>query len=112
MSKVHNLPKSLYSFSGKVEIAVNGTHLAVAKLNRNSIDIQIENEMLFRNIVQKLPVKIHTIIILSKLSLILYRAGLSMHLEDSKGTLLSLGSGTYSSLRKANVKLLRLRKYL
>jgi hypothetical protein len=112
MSKVSNLPSSLYKLSGKIEVGVNGKHLAVAKLNLNNIVIMIDDEFLFKQIIKKLPVKIKAISIFSKISFLLYKSGLSVEVSDSKGTLMSLGSETYSPLRKVNVKLMKIRKYL
>ncbi|GGP19550.1 hypothetical protein GCM10007981_03690 [Thermocladium modestius] len=93
--------------SGRAAISVNGRSAAIISASGNQLTISIDDEQL-RAAVRRFGLSIRVINLLGKASEALYKMGAAVEVRDSRGTLIQLGVGAYSTTVKFKANLARL----
>lgn len=94
--------------SGRAAISVNGRSAAIISASGNQLTISIDDEQL-RAAVRRFGLSIRVINLLGKASEALYKmGGAAVEVRDSRGTLIQLGVGAYSTTVKFKANLARL----
>ncbi|MGC8608389.1 MAG: hypothetical protein ACP5UV_00790 [Thermoplasmata archaeon] len=110
-SESNPAPTSDILQSGFVRIKINNGEFAEIGVSSNHVKVILKNAETLKNLSEKTPHAIKKIKNVHKLSSLMTQMGITVEFYDSKGEILSIGSGIHSILGNFEIKPTRIRKY-
>ncbi|MEM0157849.1 MAG: hypothetical protein QXN26_07325 [Thermoplasmataceae archaeon] len=98
--------------SGKIDIAVNGIPTAALVAMDNHVTVNLINEDEIKHIVRAIPRGAKHLKYLHRISAMVEKAGISLDLTDSSGSIMQLGKSAHSILGNVKIKMSRIRRIL
>ena len=107
---ISNVAQSLLN-SGNVEIRIDGKPFSTVSINKGTVDIEMEDRKLSKNIFKKMPKMSKRRKMLSQFSSFVASLGVIIEIRDQKGLILKIGKGAHSVLGNFEAKLVKLEEY-
>ncbi len=100
------------ALTGNLKVSVNGTEVASTTFENEKVSVTIEDQGFAKKLFSMVPRKDKKLSNAHRVSKFLISQGLTLEVNDNRGSILKMGKGVRGIMGNMEFKLLRLRKYL